>query len=70
MNAVTITNPNQIATFINAELGVAALVTKVTKGYAVTLWDTDAELPVGVVRTYGSAMLVLAINYAKEISGV
>lgn len=70
MNAVTITNPNQIATFINAELGVAALVTKVTKGYAVTLWDTDAELPVGVVRTYGSAMLVPAINYAKEISGV
>lgn len=70
MNAVTITNPNQIATFINAELGVAALVTKVTKGYAVTLWDTDAELPVGVVRTYGSAMLVLAINYAKKISGV
>lgn len=70
MNAITITNPNQIATFINAELGVAALVTKVTKGYAVTLWDTDAELPVGVVRTYGSAMLVPAINYAKEISGV
>ena len=70
MNAITITNPNQIATFINAELGVAALVTKVTKGYAVTLWDTDAELPVGVVRTYGSAMLPVAINYAKEISGV
>ena len=33
---VTITNPNQIATFVNAELGIAALVTKVSKGYAVT----------------------------------
>ena len=43
MNAVTITNPNQIATFVNAEYGIAALVTKISTGYAVTLWDTDAE---------------------------
>jgi len=70
MNVVTITNPNQIATFINVELGVAALVTKTSTGYAVTLWDTDAELPVGSIRTYGSAMLAAAINYAKDISGV
>jgi len=67
---VTITNPNQIATFVNAELGIAALVTKVSKGYAVTLWDTDAEQPVGGARIYGSAMLVPAINYAKEIANV
>ena len=66
----TITNPNQIATFINAELGIAALVTKVAKGYAVTLWDTDAEQPVGSARIYGSAMLVPAINYAKDIANV
>lgn len=67
---ITITNPDQIATFINAELGIAALVTKVAKGYAVTLWDTDAEQPVGGARIYGSAMLVSAINYAKDIANV
>lgn len=61
---------NQIATFVNAELGIAALVTKVTKGYAVTLWDTDAQMPVGDVRTYGSAMLVPAINYAQKLANV
>ena len=70
MNAVTITNPDQIATFINADLGIAALVTRVTKGFAVTLWDTDAQLPVGGSRIYGSAMLVPAINYAKELANV
>jgi hypothetical protein len=62
-----ITNPNQIATFINAELGIAALVTKISKGYAVTLWDTDAEQPVDIVRIFGSAMLDPAINYAKSL---
>lgn len=61
---------NQIATFINAELGIASLVTKVTKGYAVTLWDTDAEQPVGNVRIYKNTMLAPAINYAKEIANI
>jgi hypothetical protein len=61
---------NQIATFINAELGIASLVTKVTKGYAVTLWDTDAEQPVGNVRIYNSAILAPAINYAKELANI
>lgn len=70
MNTVTITNPNQIATFVNAELGIAALVTKISTGYAVTLWDTDAEMPVGNVRTYGSAMLAPAINYAQKLANV
>ena len=70
MNAVTITNPNQIATFVNADLGVAALVTKISTGYAVTLWDTDAEMPVGGVRTYGGAMLAPAINYAQKLANV
>ena len=70
MNAVTITNPNQIATFVNAEYGIAALVTKISTGYAVTLWDTDAEMPVGGVRTYGSALLAPAINYAQKLANV
>jgi hypothetical protein len=70
MNAVTITNPNQIATFVNADLGVAALVTKISTGYAVTLWDTDAGMPVGGARTYGSAMLAPAINYAQKLANV
>jgi hypothetical protein len=34
----------------------------------VTLWDTDAELPVGGIRTYGSAMLAPAINYAQKLA--
>ena len=67
MYATTITNPNQIATFINPELGIASLVTKISKGYAVTLWDTDAEQPVDIVRIFGSAMLDPAINYAKSL---
>lgn len=66
----TITNPEQIATFINAELGIAALVTKVTNGYAVTLWDTDAQQPVDGARIYGSAMLAAAINYARKLANV
>jgi len=70
MNAVTINNPDQIATFVNADLGIAALVTKISTGYAVTLWDTDAELPVGGIRTYGSAMLSVAVNYAQKLANI
>jgi len=69
MNAVTITNPNQIATFVNAEYGIASLVTQVKKGYAVTLLDTDAEMVVAT-RIYPVAMFAQAINYAKEIANV
>ena len=61
---------NQIATFTNAKLGIASLVTKVSKGYAVTLWDTDADQPVGYVRIYNGEMLAPAINYAKELANV
>jgi hypothetical protein len=61
---------NQIVTFNNAELGIMALVTKITKGYAVTLWDTDAEQPVGNVRIYGSAMLSVAIDHAKALANI
>jgi hypothetical protein len=69
MNAVTITNPNQIATFINLDFGIASLVTQVKKGYAVTLLDTDAEMVVAT-RIYPVAMLAQAINYAKKIANV
>jgi hypothetical protein len=61
---------NQIVTFNNAELGIMALVTKITKGYAVTLWDTNAEQPVGNVRIYGSAMLTVAIDHAKTLANI
>ena len=67
MNAVT--NPNQIATFVNIDLGIASLVTQVKKGYAVTLLDTDAEMVVAT-RIYPVAMYAQAINYAKEIANV
>ena len=69
MSAVTITNPNQIATFINLDFGIASLVTQVKKGYAVTLLDTDAEMVVAT-RIYPVAMLAQAINYAKKIANV
>jgi hypothetical protein len=45
-------NANQIAAFPNAEYGVTSLVTKISKGYAVTLFDDDAELAVGYVTIY------------------
>jgi hypothetical protein len=65
-----ISNPAQIATFINAELGVAALVTKISKGFIVTLWDTDAQQPVGNPINFGSAMLNPAIEYAKKLINI
>jgi hypothetical protein len=34
---------NQIATFVNERLGISTLVTKISKGYAVTFLDTEAE---------------------------
>ena len=46
---------NQVATFINVLDGIASLVTKVSKGYAVTLIDTDAEQIVAT-KIYPPAM--------------
>lgn len=63
------TNPQQIATFPNAEYGIAATVTKITRGYAVTLIDTDAEQIVGTY-IYPAAMLAQAINKAKALANV
>lgn len=63
-------NANQIAAFSNAEYGVTSLVTKISKGYAVTLIDDDAQLAVGYVTIYPFNMMAQAINYAKQIAGV
>jgi hypothetical protein len=65
-----ISNTNQVATFVNVFYGIASLVTKISKGYAVTLVDTDAEMVVSPVRIYPLPMLDQAIAYAKEIANI
>ena len=60
---------NQIATFCNPELGIASIVTTTSKGFAVTLLDTDAEQIVGTY-IYPVAMLAQAINKAKHLANV
>ena len=64
------TDANQIASFNNAEYGITSLVTKISKGYAVTLVDDDAGQVLPNVTIYPFAMLAQAINYAKKIAGV
>ena len=61
---------NQVATYLNEEYGIAALVTKVSRGYAVTLLDTDAEQIVPTVRIFPFDMLAQAIVYAKQIANL
>ena len=61
--------PEQLATFPNPELGIVPTVTKVSKGYAVTLIDADAEMIVGV-RIFPFDRLPDAINHAKNLSNV
>jgi hypothetical protein len=58
---------NQVATFVNVLDGIASLVTKVSKGYAVTLIDTDAEQIVGT-KIYPPAMFDQAVAYAKKLA--
>jgi hypothetical protein len=60
---------SQVATFINVLDGIASLVTKVSKGYAVTLIDTDAEQVVAT-RIYPTAMFDQAVAYAQKIANV
>lgn len=60
---------NQVATFVNPDLGIASTVTTVKKGFAVTLLDTDAEMIVGTY-IYPAAMLAQAINKAKALANV
>jgi hypothetical protein len=58
---------NQVATFINVLDGIVSLVTKVQKGYAVTLIDTDAEQMV-TTRIYPPTMFDQAVAYAKKLA--
>jgi hypothetical protein len=58
---------NQVATFVNVLDGIASLVTKVSKGYAVTLIDTDAEQVV-TTRIYPPTMFNQAVAYAKKLA--
>jgi hypothetical protein len=60
----------QIATYLNEEYGIAALVTEISRGYAVTLLDTDAEQIVSTVRIFPFDMLAQAIVYAKQIANL
>jgi len=64
-----ISNTTQNATFVNVFYGISSLVTKVKKGYAVTLIDTDAEQIVAT-RIYPPAMFDKAVAYAKKIANV
>jgi hypothetical protein len=65
-----ITTPaNQVATFVNPDLGIASTVTTIKKGFAVTLLDTDAEMIVGTY-IYPAAMLAQAINKAQQLANV
>lgn len=65
-----ITTPaNQVATFVNPDLGIASTVTTVKKGFAVTLLDTDSEMIVGTY-IYPAAMLAQAINKAQQLANV
>ena len=63
------TPANQIATFINPDLGVASTVTQLKNGYAVTLLDTDAET-VMATRLYPASLLDQAVSYAKTLANV
>ena len=60
----------QIATYLNEEYGIAALVTEISRGYAVTLLDTDAEEIVPTVRIFPLDMLDQAIVYAKQLANL
>lgn len=66
---MTNTPSNQVAAFPNADLGIAATVITVPKGFAVTLIDTDASQVVGRY-TYPAAMLEQAIAKAKQLANV
>lgn len=60
----------QIATYLNEEYGIAALVTEISRGYAVTLLDTDAEEIVPCGRIFPLNMLDQALVYAKQIANL
>ena len=55
----------QNQSFINPALGICATVTKVSKGYAVTLLDTEAEDAIVSTKIYPAHMLPEAVDCAK-----
>jgi hypothetical protein len=57
---------NQILTLVNEDYGITSIVTKVSKGYAVTLIDTDAEDIVGS-KLYPPEQLGEALAYAAKL---
>lgn len=61
------TTPDQLATFTNPDYGIAAIVTSIKKGFAVTFLDTDAEEIIGV-RIYPHDMAAQAIAYAQNLT--
>jgi hypothetical protein len=61
------TAQNQIATFTNPAYGVAAIVTRIKKGYAVTFLDTDAEAIIET-RIYPHEMAAQAFAYARKLT--
>jgi hypothetical protein len=64
-----IDNPNFLATFPNTEYGIVSTVTKVSKGYAVTLIDSESEMIVGC-KVFPLDRLTEAINYAEKVANV
>lgn len=56
-------------TFINTSEGTAANVTKISKGFAVTLIDTDAETIVGGCKIYPLTAYEQAVIYARKLVG-
>jgi hypothetical protein len=61
------TAPEQVETFTNPAYGVAAIVTRIKKGYAVTFLDTDAEAIIET-RIYPQDMKATAIAYAQTLT--
>jgi len=60
---------DQVATFVNPKLGISVLVTKISKGYAVTFLDTDAEKIIAKT-IYPPTMFKEAMSSAKAWANI
>ncbi len=58
----------EIARFVNVEEGTAGVVVENERGFCVTLWDTDANLPIDYAMT--CLTKDLAIAKAKQIANI
>jgi hypothetical protein len=61
------TEQDKIAIFTNPVYGIAAIVTSIKKGYAVTFLDTDADAII-TTRIYPHDMKPQAIAYAQNLT--